>query len=302
MSLDHQGGAVMDHEEIREIIYEYYKQLFGSEERRGVTLSENAWSESRRVTKTQNNDLIKPFSIEEAERVVKEMKENIAPGLDELSVAFFKSFWGVIREEIKAMIDDLNENKFDLARLNYGVINLIPKIQEANEVKQYRPICVSNVIFKIFTKMMSNRLTELADSIIGKNQSAFIKGRYIVDSAVILHEVLHELRVKNLQGVVMKIDFEKAYDRINWGFLEEVMQCKGFHKQFIQWVMLTVSSRRVCININGQNGPFFRTYRGLRQGDPISPFLFNLVADTLDFLLGRAKQRGQIQAVVPHLV
>lgn len=200
------------------------------------------------------------------------------------------------------MVNDFNSNQLDMARINYGVITMIPKVLEANDIKQYRPICMSNVIFKIFTKMMVNRMTVLADSIISRSQSAFIKGRYIIDSAVILHEVMHELRQQHQQGVIMKIDFEKAYDRVNWGFLEEVMQAKGFHEQFISWVMLSVKSGRVCININGQHGPYFRTYRGLRQGDPISPILFNLAADALDHILNRAKQTNQIKGVVLHLV
>lgn len=105
------------------------------------------------------------------------------------------------------MIEDLNMNKMDLARINYGVITLIPKVQEANNIRQYRPICVSNVILKIFTRMMVNRMTILANRIISRSRSAFIKGRYILDSAVILHE----LRVRKMNGVIMKIDFEKAY-------------------------------------------------------------------------------------------
>ena len=95
------------------------------------------------------------------------------------------------------------------------VITLIPKIKEANNVKQFRPICLLNVSFKIFTRLLMNRLTLLADKIISKNQSAFIKGRYILDSAVTLHEVMHEMQSKKLKGVIFKIDFEKTYDSIN---------------------------------------------------------------------------------------
>lgn len=113
---------------------------------------------------------------------------------------------------------------------------------------------------------------------------------------------MHELRIKKQQGVIMKIDFEKAYDRVNWEFVEEVMKRKGFHEQFIQWVMLSVRSGRVCIKINGQLGTYFRTYRGLRQGDPISPILFNLAADVLVYTLDQAKNNGQLVGVVPHLI
>lgn len=138
---------------------------------------------------------------------------------------------------------------------------------------------------RAFTKMVMYRMSELADAVISRSQYAFIKGRYIVDSAVILHEVMHELGCKQQRGAVMKIDFEKAYDRVDWGFLEEVMNRKGFPGQFIRWVLLLVRSGRVCININGLNGSYFRTYRGLRQGYPISPFLFNLAVDALDYRL-----------------
>lgn len=194
VSLDHEGESVTDQCKIKEIIYSYYKQLFGSKERKGVSLSIMAWSEQGRVTEEENKIITRPFTIEEAEKVVMEMKDNTAPGPDGLSVAFYKNFWGTIRTEIEGMIRDFNENKLDIARLNYGVISLIPKVQEANDIKQYRPICVSNVILKIFTKMMVNRMTMLADNIISRTQSTFIKGRYIIDSAVILHEVIHELR------------------------------------------------------------------------------------------------------------
>lgn len=302
VSLQNQGVNVTDPEEIRKIIYDYYKELFGSEDRKGVVLMDNVWESEGRVTENENIELTKPFTIEEAEQVVKEMKENTAPGPDGLSVSFYKNFWGIIKGEIGKMIEDFNSNKLDLARLNYGVITLIPKVQEANNIRQYRTICVSNVIFKIFTRMMMNRMTTLVDKIISRSQSAFIKGRYILDSAVILREVLHELRVKKMSGVIMKIDFEKAYDRINWDFLEEVMRLKGFHEQFIKWVMLSVKTGRVSININGNVGSYFRTYRGLRQRDPISLILFNIAADTLAYILDRAKLNGQLKGVVPHLV
>jgi hypothetical protein len=108
------------------------------------------------------------------------------------------------------------------------MISLIPKIKEANNIKQYRPICLLNVDYKWCTKTLTLRLTPWAAKLISETQTAFIPGRYILEGVVILHEVLHELRVNNLRGIILKLDFEKAYDKVQWGFVMEVLRGKTF--------------------------------------------------------------------------
>ena len=146
------------------------------------------------------------------------------------------------------------------------------------------------------------RLSSVAEKLISPSQTAFIKGRYIYDGAVMLHEVIHELKQKKMQGVLLKIDFEKTYDSIRWDFVEKVLQRKGFDDRLIRWIMSTVKGGKVCININGENRGYFRTHRGLRQGDPLSPLLFNMTIDSLAHLLDKAKVHGYIKGVVPHLI
>jgi hypothetical protein len=138
------------------------------------------------------------------------------------------------------MVLDFNNNKVDLRRLNYGVITLVPKIKEANNIRQYRPICLLNVDFKIFSKLLPDRITSIADKIISNNQTAFIKRRNILEGVVTLHEIIHEFKRSDRHGVLFKIDFEKAYDKVSWSFVEEVMRGKGFPQSWIDQVMCNI--------------------------------------------------------------
>lgn len=117
-----------------------------------------------------------------------------------------------------------------------------------------------------------------------------------------MHEVLHELHRSKARGSILKIDFEKGYDRVRWDFLEEVMRGKGFPQKWISWVMKTIREGRVCINVNGEKSAYFRTFRCLRQGDPLSPLLFNLVADALGVMLELAISMGHISVVLTKLI
>jgi hypothetical protein len=122
------------------------------------------------------------------------------------------------------------------------------------------------------------------------------------EGVLALHEITHEIRAKKLQGLVLKLDFEKAYDRVNWDFLREVLIRKGFLAMLVHWLMQLVQGGQTAINVNGEIGPFFRNARGVRQGDPLSPILFDFLVDALAAILSRACQAGHIRGVVPHLI
>ena len=101
---------------------------------------------------------------------------------------------------------------------------------------------------------------------------------------------------------MFKIDFEKANDSVNWNFVEEVLTKKGFGEKSHHWIMSTIRGGKVCVNINNENENYFKTHRGLRQGDPLSPLLFNLAADALDHILTKARTKGRIRGVALNLV
>jgi hypothetical protein len=101
---------------------------------------------------------------------------------------------------------------------------------------------------------------------------------------------------------LLKLDFEKAYDRVNWAFLTEVLRAKGFDSGAVHRIMQLVTGGQTAISINGEAGPFFRNKRGLRQGDPLSPLLFNFMAEALSVMLSKVCETGHIAGVVPHLI
>ena len=199
---------------------------------------------------------------------MKQIKNGTTPGPDGLSIEFFKHFWPQLRLLIHEMLCDLHNGSLDLWRLIYGVIILIPKLKLPNNIKQFRPICLLNLVYKIITKVLTLWLTEVVDRVISKNQTAFITGRSILDGVVILQEVVHELKRTKQEGIILKLDFEKAYDRVSWHFLEEVLTKKGFSQKWVSWMMKAFKGGRVAIHVNGERGVFFRSYKGLRQGDP----------------------------------
>ena len=189
-----------------------------------------------------------------------------------------------------------------LHSLNFGVITLLPKKEDATKVQQYRPICLLNVSFKIFTKVLTNRLSVVAQKIIRPSQTAFIPGRHILEGVVILHETIHEMHKKKKNGVILKLDFEKAYDKVKWQFLQQVLRMKGFSTTWCAWINQVITKGSVAIKVNDDVGHYFQTRKGVRQGDPLSPILFNIVVDMLAILIERAKENQQFKGVVPHLI
>ena len=115
-----------------------------------------------------------------------------------------------------AIFLDFHKEELNLFSLNFGIITLISKSSEATKIQHYRPICVLNVSFKIFTKVGTNRLNKVAQTVVSPTQTAFMQGRNIMEGVVILHETIHELHTKKRNGVIFKIDCEKAYDKVKW--------------------------------------------------------------------------------------
>ena len=184
--------------------------------------------------------------------------------------------------------------------LNFTYITLIPKTKNPICVNEFRPISLCNVIYKRVSKVLANRLKVVLPSIISMNQSAFIPGRLITDNIIAAYETLHTMHAHmhgKVRYMAVKLDMSKAYDRVEWDFLEAVLKTLGFALRWIQLVMMCVSLAHYAILINGTPTGCFKPTRGIRQGDPISPYLFLICAEALSSLLTWADWKGKLVGV-----
>jgi hypothetical protein len=141
---------------------------------------------------------------------------------------FYQKFWELIKADLMNMINDWNQGKLDLFRLNFSLLTLIPKEADVVTIQKFRPIALTNCSFKIFSKCATNRLCGISESLISQNQTTFLKGRYILESVVAAHEIIHDVAYSDQSGFVFKLDYEKAYDRVDRNFLIKMMQSRGF--------------------------------------------------------------------------
>jgi hypothetical protein len=121
------------------------------------------------------------------------------------------------------LFKSFHDGSLNIERLNFGIVTLIPKVPDATDIKAFRPICLLNVCYKIITKVLTNRLARCITSVISDLQYGFIKGRYIMYGVLSFHDIIHEVKRKKQNGVIFKVDFEKAYDKVNWKFLHNMM-------------------------------------------------------------------------------
>ena len=300
--LEDENNIITGDAQLKEHITSYYKNLFGPSTNSHIMLDESQTDDIPQVSQLENEYLTDTFSQEEVRAAIFQMEHNKAPGPDGFPLEFYQVFWNLIKDDLMALFTDFHQGNLPLNRLNFGTIILLPKKKDAKVIRQYRPICLLNVSFKIFTKVATNRLSTIAQKIIRPTQTAFLPGRNIMEGAVILHETIHELHSKRKDGVIFKIDFEKAYDKVNWSFLQQTLRMKGFSHQWCEWVQKFTQGGNVNIKVNDQLGSYFQTRKGLRQGDPMSPILFNIVVDMLAIMIARAKEAAQVEGVIPNLI
>ncbi|KAL5574665.1 hypothetical protein UlMin_016364 [Ulmus minor] len=219
-----------------------------------------------------------------------------APGPDGMTSLFYKSYWQTVGGDVIALVQEFFRSNRLLPELNYSNIFLIPKTDKPTSMNHYKPISVCNLVYKVIAKLLADRIKPLLHDLICPTQGAFVSGRSIHDNSFIIQEVIHSMKKKSGQVgyVAMKIDLQKAYDRLNWEFLFAVLKAFGFHDRWIGWVRSCVSSVSMNLLLNGSVFGSFRPKRGLRgliRGLKVSraaPAIHHLLFADDIFLLGKA--------------
>jgi len=229
--------------------------------------------------------LIKPFSLDEVKAAVWDCDNFKCPGLDGVNLGFIKSFWDIVKLDVLRFLSEFHRNGRLAKGINNTFIALIPKVDSPQRLNDFRPISLVGSMYKILAKVLANRLRYVIDSVVSDTQSAFIKGRQILDGILIANEIVDEAHRGKKELILFKVDFEKAYDSIDLGYLDEVMGKMGFPALWRKWIKECIGTATASVLVNGSPTDEFSLGRGLRQGDPLSPFLFLLAAEGFNVLM-----------------
>ncbi|XP_022549590.1 uncharacterized protein LOC111201644 [Brassica napus] len=245
---DVNGNIVEDEEGLVAIATSYFRQIFESSNPEDI---EEALAQvPTTITGAMNENLTAPVTEWEVKLALFAMHPEKAPGPDEMTALFYHKLWDIVKDDLTLMVNNFLIEGTVVNGLNDTNICLIPKTAKPNDMAQFRPISLCNVSYKIISKVLCQRLKKVLPGLISETQSAFVAGRQISDNIMIAQEMFHALRTKpsgRSKRMAIKTDMSKAYDRMEWSFIEAVMRKMGFSETWITWIMRCITSR---INAN----------------------------------------------------
>ncbi|XP_026384273.1 uncharacterized protein LOC113279836 [Papaver somniferum] len=294
---DSSNAILTDRDNIGNSFLDYFKNLYSSQPQQ---FQDEILNDLPVKFSAEDNDTLSlPFTAEEIKNVVFQMGGKKATGLDGFTGLFYQKHWNIVGEVVVDMTHTCFRTKHIVKVFNHTNIALIPKVPLAELVSQYRPIGLCNFIYKILFKTLANRLKPFMDNIISQNQSAFIPKRSISDNILLASEAIYSVNHNDkVEGTAaIKLDMSKAYDKLEWSFLEKVLRRMGLAENWIKLINQCVSTVSYSVLLNGSPTGFFQPERGLRQGDPLSPYLYIICAEALSSYIDSLQRNGTLKGI-----
>ena len=288
------GAIIEDQREILTEVEHFYTESYSKRPVNNVNIS-NIIFDAPKLAENDVELLKNQITLREITLAIRNMKNNKSPGPDGFTVEFFKFFFCDIGEYYVRSINEGLKNG-QLSTTQYqGVITCIIKGDKPKQfIKNWRPISLLNVSYKILSSCIAMRIQKVLPNIIHNSQKGFMKGRYIGENIRLLYDILAYTKTENIPGLIITIDFEKAFDSVSWCFIEKALVFFGFPDNIVQWFNTLYRKPTSCISFNGQYSKWFSLGRGCRQGDPISPYFYLLCAEIMSLMF---RKHGNIKGI-----
>ena len=275
-----------DIDSILDIEYKFFSELYSSVQIDSESKTQFLSYVNRKINDSDKELCDSNIREDEIENAIKEMANNKSPGSDGLTVEFYKAFLPQLRNILFKLYVEVEKKETMSNSMKMGVITLLYKKKgDKKLLKNWRPISLLNVDYKIIARVMSNRLKQVLPNIICETQTCCIIGRDIADTLVSIRDVIYMVEMDNLEGYIIKIDQEKAFDRVSHDYLFDVLNVFGFGTQFRKWVQIFYTNIYSSIKCNGHLTKYFPIHNSVRQGCPISALLYVLTAEPLNYIM-----------------